>query len=86
MIALSSVSSLSIHTHCSASLICQNEKVALRHFPGSSQLLGQYFSSGGRETNDLHGFDLAVVIGRRRQVSALIFLHPAIKDVTLIAA
>lgn len=85
MIALSSVSSLLIHTHCSASLICQNEKVALRHFPGSSQLLGQYFSSGGRETNDLHGFDLAVVIGRRRQVSALIIYMQLLK-MLLIAA
>lgn len=47
LIALSAASSLLIHTHCAAWLICQSEKVALWHFPGSSQLLGQYFSSGG---------------------------------------
>lgn len=47
VIALSAASSLLIHTHCTASLICQSEKVAPWHSPGSSQLLGQYFSSGG---------------------------------------
>lgn len=44
--------------------MCQSEKVAPWHFTGSSQLLGQYFSSGG-ETNDLQIIDLVVVIGKK---------------------
>jgi len=44
--ALSATSSLLIHIHCAALLMCQSEKVVLLHFAGSSQPLGQYFPSG----------------------------------------